>query len=573
MVEFIDLNNEMLSTNSLKDGSIVKLYIGGQGDEKYYKPIRQDFMITDIKKVQSGVQNMGDFMQYRITGSLNVPVGHRKESWCNQLTTSISELFNLAVYTGLGFATNFPKQTNDKMGWLNPLGTTYFDFMREIAGHACYSPFTFFTAFVDQYYVLNFIECHSLLSHGGKKKDTPAMIYSNIQDSNVSRGEDGKTINLNKVRDEDKTFEQTQAISYYFITNHEFFAGWSNFIEEYVEISEGQSSMNDGYRKHVSYTDMRSDGGGDIDFTITPIDNIMRNKNGSICEEYFPQEPDTNTYIPLNLMQMNDPGYIDDKVNSDINKMSHVESHVSFGFVDTTNMFPNYYYARVQNDYQMRMLKKCGIRVTLQNYNPAITRFSRIWVDLYDKNTMSSQIIHPDAHQKNEYTNSLYDEILAQNDENSLVSKFKDEGVVEGILGKENDVSKDTKFNVIDKMIDDKKYLSRGENNNIPRGRFNRGLSGWYVVTEMKIIYTKHNHNLQTCLVLNRIEHKPLFKSEYNIAKKSVGVYNEDLLKYKFKVTSTYVEPDAGIADAESGTMGENTTTQSETTDNTTTQK
>ena len=36
MVEFIDMNNDMLSVNSLRDGSIIKIYIGGNGDELYY---------------------------------------------------------------------------------------------------------------------------------------------------------------------------------------------------------------------------------------------------------------------------------------------------------------------------------------------------------------------------------------------------------------------------------------------------------------------------------------------------------------------------------------------------------
>ena len=40
MVEFVDMTNEMLSTNIPKPGSYIKVFIGGNGDEKYYKPIR-----------------------------------------------------------------------------------------------------------------------------------------------------------------------------------------------------------------------------------------------------------------------------------------------------------------------------------------------------------------------------------------------------------------------------------------------------------------------------------------------------------------------------------------------------
>ena len=149
MVEFIDMNNDMLSVNSLRDGSIIKIYIGGNGDELYYKPIRQDFIVTNIMKLNSGSQNEGEWIQYRINGVLNVPMGHRKEAWSNSPCTSMQELFNLCVYTGLGFATNFTYSTIDSMKWENTSGGTFFEFMQNIASHACYSPNTFFTAFVD----------------------------------------------------------------------------------------------------------------------------------------------------------------------------------------------------------------------------------------------------------------------------------------------------------------------------------------------------------------------------------------------------------------------------------------
>lgn len=307
MVEFVDMNNEMLSTNSIRDGSIMKVYIGGNGDELYYKPIRQDFMVTNITKLNSGDQNQGDWIQYRLTGSLNVPMGYKKESWSNSPATSMQELFNLAIYTGLGFATNFTYSTIDKMKWENTLGNTYFDFIRSIAEHACYSPNTFFTAFVDQYYVLNFVECHSLLSHGGTKKDTPAMIYSNIQDD--------KEPNVNKTKNEGKNKETkdqiqvndgqsdllntTQKISYYFISNYHYFDGWSNYIESYNEISDGYSSMDDGYRKHVVCADSNTAGWSpNGKWIISPIDNLERD---DITQQIkpLPDEITQNSYIPL----------------------------------------------------------------------------------------------------------------------------------------------------------------------------------------------------------------------------------------------------------------------------------
>jgi hypothetical protein len=64
---------------------------------------------------------------------------------------------------------------------------------------------------------------------------------------------------------------------------------------------------------------------------------------------------------------------------------------------------------------------------------------------------------------------------------------------------------------------------------------YNRSLSGWYVVTDMKISYNtvkgfKGNtyKKLQTQLTLNRIEYKPSFHSEYEIAKNAIEKYKYD---------------------------------------------
>jgi hypothetical protein len=66
---------------------------------------------------------------------------------------------------------------------------------------------------------------------------------------------------------------------------------------------------------------------------------------------------------------------------------------------------------------------------------------------------------------------------------------------------------------------------------------YNRSLSGWYVVTDMKISYNtvkdfKGNtyKKLQTQLTLNRIDYKPSFHSEYDMAKKAIEKYKNDNL-------------------------------------------
>lgn len=513
MVEFNDMDNTFLSTAFAKEGSTMQLYIGGHGDEMYYKPIRQDFIITNISRSGNPgtTQAFGGVLKYRITGTLSVPGGSRKESWCDTKVGARQALFNLSVYTGLGFATNFAKDnTLDMMQWNNEQNRTLLDFMKSIANHAFYSQYSFFTAFIDQYYVFNFVECHSLLSHGGSKTDTPAIIYSNIQQS--SRPENEQEDNVSKlteneivIKDGQEDLSNTeQQISYYFLTNNDFFSGWTNFIEVYSEINNGSSSLNDGYRVHLAYADSNTGewGCSNCEFVLAPVDNLKREGDGQQIAE-LPDEATQESYIPLNLAQTTSSVYLDTDLSSPDN-IASMESFVSMGEVDTTNTFKHYYFAKAQNDYQMRCMKKCGLHVRLQNYNPSITKFSRIWVDIFDKHPTSSMKIKP--RDNNESWSEDYRKAVEEKNDNILYFETEDEN-----------------GNTMNEYGDRKDSL---------KGVFNRALSGWYVVTEMKIVYNRKRYNLQTELVLNRIEYKPNLKSEYDLAKRAI---NE---KYRFDNTT-----------------------------------
>lgn len=491
MVEFVDIRNDMLSTNIPKQGSYIKVFIGGQGDEKYYKPIRQDFIITNIDKTNKTggtYQNYRNPIKYRINGILNVPLGFRKMPWSSSKINARQAVFNISNTIGLGFATNFNINSDvDVMRWINTQNKSFYDFIKDITRHSCYSPYTFFTSFIDQYYVLNYVECRRLLSHGGKKTDTPQMIYNCILPEMERNKTDNTDENLNSGE---------QKVSYYFLTNDEKFNGWTNYIEEYFELNDGYSIMTDGYRKTLTYSDkcgFQNLPSKNYKFLVTPIDNIKRDDNKNIMS--LPDEVDKDTYIPLNLRQTTNSEYVYNQKFYD--NPTAAESTIDVGEVDTSNTFPLYFYASVQNDFQMKNLKKCGLSVRLQNYNPSITRYSRIWVDIYDMNYNSSEQIRKD---------DTVDEI-----EDSAIKEF---------LKKRND-------NIIvfeeDKEGDNKLQT------------YNRSLSGWYVVTDMKISYNtvkdfKGNtyKKLQTQLILNRIDYRPSFKSEYELAKISIDKYKRD---------------------------------------------
>lgn len=491
MVEFVDMTNDMLSTNIPKPGYYIKVFIGGYGDEKYYKPIRQDFVITNINKTNRTVGeyqnyfNSGNPIKYKMTGVLNVPLGFSKLPWSSSKINARQALFNISNTVGLGFATNFDIDSKvDVMTWINTQNKSYYDFMREITQHSCYSPYTFFTSFIDQYYVLNFVECRKLLSHGGDKTDTPQMIYNCILPEMDNDKKEEQTEDLNR---------GDQKVSYYFLTNRLEFKGWTNYIEEYFELNDGYSIMSDGYKKTLTYSDkcgFLNLASKNYKFLIMPIDNMKRDTDKNIM--LLPETVGYDTYIPLNLRETTDSTYTNNQNLYD--NPTATESRIDLGEVDTSNNYPLYFYASVQNDFQMKNLRKCGLSVRLQNYNPSITRYSRIWVDIYDTNRNSLTQIR-----KNENVGVVEDSNIKRylDRKNDNIITFKEE------------LENDTEHQV-----------------------YNRTLSGWYVVTDMKISYNtvkdfkgNTHKKLQTQLTLNRIEYKPTYHSEYEIARKAIEKY------------------------------------------------
>ena len=261
-------------------------------------------------------------------------------------------------------------------------------------------------------------------------------------------------------------------------------------------MNDGYSLLSDGYNKTLTYSDKC----GFLDlmsktykFRITPIDNMKRDNKKNILP--LPDEVQYDTYIPLNLRQTTNSAYSNSQKLCD--DPTAAESSVDLGEVDTSNNFPLYFYAAVQNDFQMKNLKKCGLSVRLQNYNPSITRFSRIWVDIYDMNDKSSEQIR-----KKPFIENMND---------SKLREYLEE-INNNIIAFKEDTQNDFENQV-----------------------FNRSLSGWYVVTDMKISYNSVKDfkgvtykKLQTQLILNRIEYKPSFYNEYVMAKQAIEKYKGD---------------------------------------------
>jgi len=350
---FTDINGSFQSKYILTDGSIFSIFITPQSTDKIFKPIRMDFIATRVSCKSAGaVPEDGASSDYTISGVLRIPKCLNKFNYAKR-GTSFDTLMSLSEDLQLGFASNI-ESTDDEMCWINT-NTSLSDYVKSITDHAYIDDDNFLTSFIDCYYNLNLVEVDRLFGQFGNKESKKATMLSTIP-SLASNNEDDDESGM-------ATHEDN-----YMITNHMDYEPWNNYIESYSEINKGGSTLQNGYRRYVQYYDYQ---------------------NREFVSEYV----DTLTHDTDGMMPVNKGQYYDGEPED--NLRNELASYTFFGIQDSDCQHDNYYWAGVQNDFNMTDCQKFGLEVTLQAYNPAITRGSRIWVDIYEKNAHAIDRMRP----------------------------------------------------------------------------------------------------------------------------------------------------------------------------------
>ena len=424
-VQFGDMHNTFVSKYFPKDGAIIQLYIASPGDESIYKPIRIDFILTGIRNIGStGDPTVGSGSVFRITGDMRIPKGMGRFNYVDT-NTSFNTLLNLSTYLELGFASNI-ESTDDEQTWINEFRTLK-DYSSEIIEHAYSTDDDFYCGFIDPYYVLNFVEVDRLFTTEGNKEDKECKIFN----TTPAMQQDDEEIEKNNMMVVD---------SYYYITNSdkEPGSGYTNYIVDYSEISNVSSTINSGYRKYVQYYDFDND-----EFVSEYVDSITHNTEGMLA---------------MNKGQMLN-GEPEDGLRDSL------ASYVNYGIQTFDNIHSNYRFAEIQNRMNNEDAEKVGLNVVLENFNPAITRYSRLWVEIYDKNLTSIE---------------------------------------------DNNVCVDS---TVETNTNPPKVMNETEG---PRGAtINESLTGWYVVKGFKLVYNIDTGSIEEHLDLMRREAKPAITTDY----------------------------------------------------------
>jgi hypothetical protein len=342
-----------LYTSYPKDGDLVCLYL--KSNSKVYKPIRMDLLVTEVMNnflsTSSGdsikrqrANNSG--ASFTIKAQMRIPGLFQHVSKSFNGKSSFEVLREIAKDLELGFASN-EKGTDDKMNWICP-NMTYYKFIEDVCSSSWNGEEEFFDWWIDQYYILNFINLKKqILEEGQNNENVLASI-------GIERGLIGGL---------DSTTEPGEMEVPLFFTNDTFYMNYPFFVNAYsVKNNAGYIVNNFGYSRDLEFYDTKL------------VSDKPLNKFVTYNTEYVTQKklgPDSVLFKG--------------RANEDVYKKETKKTWL--GTIYGENQHKNLYQAKIQNKINKYENFKVYLETQMYSYIP--------WV--YRGQNVPTQIVHTEA--------------------------------------------------------------------------------------------------------------------------------------------------------------------------------
>lgn len=282
----------------------------------------------DIKE-KVGTNNLKVIHIYGVVNINNLLV-KKYESFINSSSYDVS--LNLARDTGLGFYTNV-SNSNDKMNWINP-GWNRYKFLQHVTNHAWVGETNFVWSFIDFYYNINYV-------------DVEKSLNQNIEDI---------------VWESSSIQKKTENQKGPFLTNEEAAKGTNTFFTGERIINQSTDiSLKRGYLRNISYYD---------------FDGNWTEKGGAYKQ--FVLDTITSEGKGNKILLKGDPGSTD--------FYNENQSYHYMHKIDTENIYPDYLWAKLQNEENIYDLQKIFMRITLPKPNFNLKRFEKINLFFVNRN-------------------------------------------------------------------------------------------------------------------------------------------------------------------------------------------
>ncbi|MCK9574591.1 MAG: hypothetical protein WC979_01660 [Candidatus Pacearchaeota archaeon] len=322
----IDLgaSGAFLSTAFPTDGDLLSVFIRGRDD--IFKPIRNDYLITSIEMTKSDTPD-GAGGKLFLQGKLHIPGLYDEKSFAKK-GTSFEVLKEIATELKLGFASNI-SSTNDSMTWICP-NETKEEYIKKIVDCAWQDEKCFFTAFIDVYYHLNFINVNTQFGD-----ETGALL--GMSDNVFSSYND--------------TLPHTTEGLQKLLSNHPSFITTSFYIQTFKPLNKSSEiAKNYGYTYNLNFFEHNSL--KNWEFPITPLVTEGNEKTkvllkGRPKEEFYKSQQRFN-YLGI---QYSAPDH---------------------------NVHEHYYLAKAHNMMNLAEIDKMNLSVTTPKMNLNFVRFEKM---------------------------------------------------------------------------------------------------------------------------------------------------------------------------------------------------
>lgn len=332
-VVFRDRTQEMHRSLMALDNTLITVYLDSRTKDESFRAILRSVQI-DFKITEYDYQK--DTALFVVAGVMNVDGMLLAEIKAYRQKTSHEVMQEIAKTTGLGFSSNVTT-TNDRMTWLNTDLKNYL-FTQEVNNKAYKDERSFFAAFVDFHYNLNFINVETQLKDDITKQ-------RGIMTATLSGG----------------LGETTQKeMPLYLINRDAADTGLNNTYDNYELCNQSlRTSVKNGYRTELYYYDKTGNWQQYAGTFVRFILETLTDGQGIIMKS-IPNDDKTNSFYSRNTRKVYDAP------------------------VDTDNMHQNYSFAPLLNESNLEELGKVSIKLYMSSPNFNLYKYQKIQVIFMD---------------------------------------------------------------------------------------------------------------------------------------------------------------------------------------------
>ena len=335
-----------------KDGDVINFYLRAN-NETVYKPIRIDFDIINISPSR-GASNLSEALSFTITGQMKIPGLMLEESKGYPNSSSYDVFVKVSQDLKLGFASNITS-TSDKMSWINPYDTVN-KFIKDVLANSYRDEKSFFTAYIDPYYIFNYINVNGLFSNKDDLIDSE-LYRPTIPDAMIGLDDNAGAAKTPQM-----------------LTNLLLYQGTSKYLESYkMNNISGNITLSDGYKRYAQYYDVIGDQYNNEFVEPMETEGTSSEKQMKGRKVY---DKDKNEFVEENIRD----NYIKYKY---LGKQSTGENG---------NVHDNYMYSAILNHQNMNHIKKLGMVCQIPVADMTFYRYQRIPVLIYDYEFMIKKV-------------------------------------------------------------------------------------------------------------------------------------------------------------------------------------